>query len=83
MIETSKEKKEMICIMTEAIPQMLKSFVLTPYTEESAKQIASAVSIFYAELKKNGLSDNFAGRLTEVYLGAFRVPVSLPQMSYK
>jgi len=44
--------KEMVNMMMEAIPQMLKNFVLAPYTEESAKQTASAVVIFYNELKK-------------------------------
>ena len=83
VIELSGDK-EMMNMMIEAIPQMLKSFVLAPYTEESAKQIASAVVIFYNELKKKGLSESLVERLTEVYLGAFRVPLSSPmQVSYK
>jgi len=80
----SKDDKEMMSLMTEAIPQMLKSFVLAPYTEDSAKQIASAVALFRDELKKKGFSAELAERLTEVYLGAFRVPLSSPaQLSYK
>jgi RsiW-degrading membrane proteinase PrsW (M82 family) len=84
VIDMSKEDKEMMNMMTEAIPQMLKSFVLAPYTEESAKQIASAVALFYDEMKKKGFSESFVERLTEVYLGAFRAPLSSPaQLTYK
>jgi len=84
VIDVSKEDKEMMNMMIEAIPQMLKNFMLAPYTEESAKQIVSAVVIFYIELKKKGFSESLAERLTEVYLGAFRVPLSSPvQVSYK
>ena len=81
VIDMAKEEKEMLSMMTEAIPQMLKSFVLAPYSEESAKQIASSVILFYNELKKKGISETFAERLTEVYLGAFRIPLSGPQVT--
>jgi len=70
-------------MMAEAIPQMLKTLVLAPYSEDSAKQIASATILFYKELKKGGISEAFAKRLTETYLGAFRLPLSAPQVSFK
>jgi hypothetical protein len=80
----SKEDKEIMSTFIEAIPQMLKSFVMAPYSEDSAKQIASATILFYNELKKGGISEAFAKRLTETYLGAFRIPLSaLPQVSFK
>jgi len=76
-------KEEIFSIMTEAVPQMLKSFLLTPYTEESAKQIAHAVVVFYNELAKKGFSKDFAKRLTEVYLGSFKMPLTGPQVSHR
>lgn len=76
----SREDKEMLNIMIEAMPQMLKSLVLAPYSEESAKQIASAVILFYNELRKRGISEKFAERLTEVYLGTFRMPLGGTQL---
>ena len=78
----SKEDKEMMSTFIEAIPQMLKSFVMAPYSEDSAKQIASATILFYKELKKGGISEAFAKRLTETYLGAFRVPLGPTQISF-
>jgi len=69
----SEKDKEMLSMMTEGVSQMLKSLVLAPYTEDSAKQIAAAVVIFYNELKKKGISSTFAERLTEAYLGGFRI----------
>jgi hypothetical protein len=73
----------MFDMMTDAIPQMLRGFVLAPYSEESAKQIASAIILFYNELKKGGISEAFAKRLTETYLGAFKIPLSSPVVSYQ
>lgn len=78
----AKEDKEMIQMMTEAIPQMLKSFVLAPYSEDSAKQIASAVVLFYNELRKKGISETLAERLTEAYLCIHRIPYT-PQLTYR
>jgi len=78
----SKEDKEMWGMMAEAIPQMLKTLVLAPYSEDSAKQIASATILFYKELKKGGISEAFAKRLTETYLGAFRTGLGPTQLSF-
>jgi len=79
----SSDDKEMLKIMIEAMPQMLKNLVLAPYSEESAKQIASAVILFYNELRKKGISEKFAERLTEIYLGSFRMPLGGTQLGIK
>jgi hypothetical protein len=82
VIKMSKEDKETMSTFIEAIPQMLKSLVLAPYSEDSAKQVASATILFYKELKKSGISEAFAKRLTEMYLGDFRITTGPTQLSF-
>ena len=79
----SEKDKELISIMTEAVPQMVKTMILAPFTEDSAKQIAAATLIFYNELKKNRIPLKFAERLTETYLNAFRTQLGSPQLTYQ
>jgi hypothetical protein len=66
-------------MMIEVVPEMMKSIMMAPYTEETAKQLASTLVAFYNELRSKGLKEQFAERLTEVYLGAFRQFLNLPQ----
>ncbi len=66
-------------MMTEVVPEMMKTIMLAPYTEEAAKQLSSTLVVFYNELRSKGLKEPFAEKLTEVYLGAFRQPLTLPQ----
>jgi len=79
----SEKDKEVLSMFAGIVPQMFKSLVLAPYTEDSAKQIATATVIFYNELKKKGISPRFAERLTEAYVGAFRISLSSPQATYQ
>jgi len=68
-------EKDISDLMTKTLPQALKIMRMTTYSEESAKQIASAAIVFYNHLKKKGIPPNFAERLTEAYIGALKLPL--------
>jgi len=60
--------KEILDIVAEKIPGLLKELSNLLYGPESAKRYAQAAAIFYKELKAAGMTDEQAYELTEQYL---------------
>ena len=60
--------KEIMDVITEKIPGLLKQLGDLLYGPKSAKQFAEAAAIFYKELKNAGMTDAQAFELTQQYM---------------
>ena len=65
--------KEILDVISEKIPGLLKELSSLLYSPQSAKQYAEAASIFYKELKAAGMSDEQAYELTAQYLSTLNL----------
>jgi len=78
MSERSEKRKieaEEVALILEAVservPKLIKSLVLSVFSEESAASIGKAVSAYYKELKAGGIPDDVALKMTQDYVGIF------------
>ena len=60
--------KEILDVVAEKIPTLLKELSDILYSPEQAKNYATAVAIFYKELKAAGMSDEQAYEMTSQYI---------------
>ncbi len=60
--------KEILDVVGEKIPGLLKELSSLLYSPESAKQYAEAAATFYKKLKDAGMSDEEAFKLTSQYM---------------
>jgi len=65
--------KEILDVVSEKIPGLLKELSALLYSPESAKQYAEAAATFYKELKKAGMTDEQAYELTSQYLSTLNL----------
>ena len=65
--------KEILDIVSEKIPGLLKELSGLLYGPESAKKYAQAAAIFYKELKAAGMTDEQAYELTSQYLSTLNL----------
>jgi len=65
--------KEILDVVGQKIPGLLKELSSLLYSPESAKQYAEAAAIFYKELKKAGMNDEQAYELTSQYLSTLNL----------
>jgi hypothetical protein len=65
--------KEILDVVAEKVPGLLKELSNILYSPESAKQYAEAAAIFYKELKKAGMSESEAYELTSQYLSTLNI----------
>ncbi len=65
--------KEILDIVSEKIPGLLKELSGLLYSAESAKQYAEAAAIFYKELIKAGMTTEQAYELTSQYLSTLNL----------
>ena len=65
--------KEILDVISEKIPGLLKELSGLLYSPESAKQYAEAAAIFYKELIKAGMSKEQAYELTSQYLSTLNL----------
>jgi len=65
--------KEILDVVSEKIPGLLKELSGLLYSPESAKQYAEAAATFYKELKKAGMTDEQAYELTSQYLSTLNL----------
>lgn len=70
----SPEKiKEILDVVGEKIPGLLRQLSDLLYGPKSAKQYAEAAAIFYKELKAAGMSEEQAFELTQQYLSTLNL----------
>jgi hypothetical protein len=65
--------KEILDVISEKIPGLLKELSSLLYSPDSAKKYAEAAAIFYKELKKAGMSEEQAYELTSQYLSTLNL----------
>lgn len=65
--------KEILDVVSEKIPGLLKELSSLLYSPKSAKQYAEAAAIFYKELIKAGMSKEQAYELTSQYLSTLNL----------
>ena len=65
--------KEILDVVSEKVPGLLKDLSKLLYSPESAKQYAEAAAIFYKELLKAGMTDEQAYELTSQYLSTLNL----------
>jgi len=65
--------KEILDVVSEKIPGLLKELSTLLYSPQSAKQYAEAAAIFYKELKNAGMTDEQAYELTSQYLSTLNL----------
>jgi len=65
--------KEIMDVITEKIPGLLKQLSDLLYGASSAKQYAAAAATFYKELKAAGMTDSQAFELTQQYMSTLNL----------
>ena len=65
--------KEILDVVAEKVPGLLRELSSLLYSPESAKQYAQAAAIFYKELKNAGMSEREAYELTSQYLSTLNL----------
>ncbi len=65
--------KEILDVVSEKIPGLLKELSSLLYSPESAKQYAEAAATFYKKLKEAGMSDEEAFKLTSQYMSTLNL----------
>jgi len=65
--------KEILDVVSDKIPGLLKEISGLLYSPKSAKQYAEAAAIFYKELKDAGMTNDQAFELTSQYLSTLNV----------
>jgi len=65
--------KEILDVVSEKIPGLLKELSSLLYSPKSAKEYAEAAAIFYKELKAAGMNDDQAFELTSQYLSTLNL----------
>ena len=65
--------KEILDVVSEKIPGLLKQLSELLYGPKSAKQFAEAAAIFYKELKGAGMTDEQAFELTRQYMSTLNL----------
>jgi len=75
--------KEILDVVAEKVPNLLKELSGILYSPESAKQYAEAAAIFYKELKNAGMSEAEAYELTSQYLSTLNIGRMMKGFSHK
>lgn len=65
--------KEILDVVAEKVPGLLRELSGLLYSPESAKQYAQAAATFYKELKNAGMSESEAYELTSQYLSTLNL----------
>jgi hypothetical protein len=65
--------KEILEVVSEKIPGLLKELSNILYGPKNAKQYAEAAATFYKELKNSGMSEEQAFELTRQYLSTLNI----------
>ena len=73
VIPDPEKIKEILNVVSEKIPGLLKELSGLLYSPQSAKQYAEAAATFYKELKNAGMTDEQAFELTSQYLSTLNI----------
>jgi hypothetical protein len=73
--------KEILDVVSEKIPGLLKQLSELLYGPKSAKQYAEAAAIFFKELKAAGMTDAQAFELTRQYMSTLNLGNMMGRMA--
>ena len=73
--------KEILDVVSEKIPGLLKHLSELLYGPNSAKQYAEAAAIFYKDLKGAGMTDEQAFELTKQYMSTLNLGNMMGRMT--
>ena len=65
--------KEILNVVSEKIPGLLKELSNVLYSTDQAKQFGIAIATFYKELKDSGMTDEQAYELTSQYMSTLNL----------
>jgi len=70
-MEDVEELKEVLSVVADKIPALIKGLVSSVFSEDSAINLGKATANFYKELKAGGIPDDVALKMTQDYIGMF------------
>jgi hypothetical protein len=73
--------KEILDVISEKVPGLLKQLSELLYGPKSAKQYAEAAAIFFKDLKAAGMTDAQAFELTKQYMSTLNLGNMMGQMA--
>jgi len=65
--------KEIFAIFSEKVPALLNSLTDSIYGKDASAKFGMAVANFYTTLKKSGMTDEQAFKLTEQYMSSLNL----------
>jgi len=65
--------KEIFAIFSEKVPVLLNSLTDSIYGKDASAKFGTAVANFYTTLKKSGMTDEQAFKLTEQYMSSLNL----------
>ena len=69
--DSPEDIAEIISIVSDKVPGLIKGLVSAVFSEESARNMAKAAATYYKELKSGGFPDDLALKMTQDYVGVF------------
>ena len=69
--EKPEDIAEILSVVSDKVPALIKGIVSAVFSEESAKSMAKAAAAYYKELKAGGFPDDLALKMTQDYVGVF------------
>ena len=69
----TEEVKELFAVFSEKLPALLNSLTESIYGKEASAKFGAAVADFYSTLKKSGMTDEQALKLTEQYMSSLNL----------
>jgi hypothetical protein len=69
--ESPEEIAEILSVVSDKVPGLIKGLVSAVFSEESARNMAKAAATYYKELKAGGFPDDLALRMTQDYVSVF------------
>jgi hypothetical protein len=69
--ESPEDIAEIMSVVSEKVPGLIKGLVSAVFSEESARNMAKAAATYYKELKAGGFPDDLALKMTQDYVGVF------------
>lgn len=70
-MEDAEEVKAVLGVVSKEIPALIKGIIGSIFSEEAGRDMGKAAAAFYKELKKGGMPDEIAVRMTENYISVF------------
>jgi len=68
-VSDAEEVSEILGVVSEKIPALIKGVISSVFSEEAAREMGRAAAGYYSELKRGGIPDEDALKMTRDYVG--------------